>query len=99
MSDKVFVEPDPQLDPYISSGIVEITTKRGQRYRGEILRPKGHPMNAMTDADIEKKFSSMAGKLMSEKQMRQIIDTVYRLDTLNEIGELIKLLVVPEQRL
>ena len=80
-------------------GIVEITTKNGKKYRCEVLRPKGHPMNPMTDADVENKFRSMAGKLMDEQQMRQIIDTVYRLDTLNDIGELVKLLVVPEQRL
>ncbi|MBI2988366.1 MAG: MmgE/PrpD family protein, partial [Deltaproteobacteria bacterium] len=60
-------------------------------------RPKGHPMNPMTDADIEEKFRSMAGKFMGEQQMRQIIDTVYNLEKLDDIGKLVKLLVVPKQ--
>ena len=54
-------------------------------------------MNPMTDADIEEKFRSMAGKYFSEKQMMQIIDTVYNLEKLDDIGDLAKLLVFPGQ--
>ena len=54
-------------------------------------------MNPMTDADVEEKFRSMAGKLMVEEQMRQIIDTVYNLDKLDDIGDLVKMLVIPGQ--
>ncbi|MBI2986191.1 MAG: MmgE/PrpD family protein [Deltaproteobacteria bacterium] len=97
LADKVFVERDPKLDEFSSPGIVEITTKKGQKYHCELLQPKGHPMNPMTDADIEEKFRSMAGKFMDEKQMRQVIDTVYNLEKLDDIGELVKLLVVPEK--
>ncbi|MBI2987665.1 MAG: MmgE/PrpD family protein [Deltaproteobacteria bacterium] len=95
--DKVSIEPARQLDKYSSPGIVEIITKKGQKYRCEVLQPKGHPMNPMSDADVERKFRSMAGKFMGEKQMRQIIDTVYNLEKLDDIGELIKLLVAPGQ--
>ena len=37
-------------------------------------------MNPMTDADIEAKFRSMAGKFMGEQQMSQIIDSVRDLE-------------------
>jgi len=33
---------------------------------------------------------------MDEKQMRQIIDTVYNLEKLDDIGELVKLLVAAQ---
>jgi len=97
MADRVFVEPDPKTDEFLSSGIVEITTKKGQKYICQVLHPKGHPMNPMTDADVEEKFRSMAGKLMGEQQMSRIIDTIYNLDKLDDIGELVKLLVIPGQ--
>ncbi len=97
MSDKVFVEPDPKLDEFLSSGIVEIITKKSQKYRCEVFYPKGHPMNPMTDGDVEEKFRSMVGKFMGEKQMREIITTIYNLDELHDIGELLKLLVIPGQ--
>jgi 2-methylcitrate dehydratase PrpD len=80
-----------------SPGIVEITTKKGQKYRCEVFQPNGHPMNPMSDADVEEKFRSMAGKVMGEKQMSQIIDTVYNLEKVGDIGELLNLLVVSGQ--
>jgi 2-methylcitrate dehydratase len=95
--DKVSVEQYPKLEGFSSPGIVEITTKEGGKYDCEVLLPKGHPMNPMTDADVEEKFRSMAGKFMGEKQMRQIIDTVYNLEKLDDIGKLLKMLVFPQQ--
>jgi len=97
LADKVTVEADPELDRFESSGIVEITTRRGEKFRCEVLRPKGHPMNPMTDADIEGKFRSMARKFMHDQQMSQIINAVYNLEKLDDIGGLIKLLVIPGQ--
>ena len=94
---KVFVEPDPKTDEFLSSGIVQITTKKGQKYNCQILHPKGHPMNPMSDADVEDKFRSMAGKLVGDPQMQQIIDTIYNLEKLDDVGRLLKLLVIPGQ--
>ena len=54
-------------------------------------------MNPMTDADVEEKFRSMAGKFMDEKQMGRIMDTVYNLEQLDDIAKLTRLLVVPGQ--
>ncbi|MBI2986079.1 MAG: MmgE/PrpD family protein [Deltaproteobacteria bacterium] len=95
--DKIVVESDPKLENFSSAGITEVTTKNGQKYRCEVLQPKGHPMNPMTDADVEEKFCSMAGKFMGEQQMRQIVDTVYNLEKIDDIGELVKLLVIRGQ--
>jgi 2-methylcitrate dehydratase len=95
--DKILVEPDPRLEEFSSPGIAEITTKNGEKYRCEVLHPKGHPMNPVTDADLEEKFRSMACKFMDEKQMSQIIDAIYNLDKVEDVGELVNLLVVPEQ--
>jgi 2-methylcitrate dehydratase len=97
LADKIFVEPDPDLEEFDSPGIVEINTKKGEKYSSRVVYPKGHPMNPMTDTDVEKKFRSMASKFMDEKQMRQIVDTVYHLEKLDDIGELIKLLVARER--
>jgi 2-methylcitrate dehydratase len=95
--DKILVEPDPRLEEFSSPGIAEITTKNGEKYRCEVLHPKGHPMNPVTDADLEEKFRSMACKFMDEQRVRRIIDAIYNLDKVEDVGELVKLLVVPEQ--
>ena len=95
--DKVVVEPDPSLEEFSSPGIAEITTKKGEKYRCEIHHPKGHPMNPVTDADLEEKFRSMASEFMDENQMSRVIDAIYNLEKLEDISGLIKLLVIPEQ--
>lgn len=100
LADKIFIDPDPKLDEVASMGsgpaIAEIITKKGEKYRCEVLQPRGHPMNPVTDADIEEKFRGMAGKFIAEKQMSQIVHNVYSLEKLGDISELIKLLVIPE---
>ena len=90
--DKIVLEPDPTLDGFDAPAIAEITTNKGEKYNCKVLLPKGHPMNPMTDADVEEKFRSLAGKFMGEKQMMQIIDTVHNLEKLDDIGDLAKLL-------
>jgi 2-methylcitrate dehydratase len=94
LAEKIVIEPDPRLDEFLCAGIVEITTNKGDKYHCEVLLPKGHPLNPMADADIEKKFRGMAGKFMAERQLEQIIDTIYSLDKINDIHDLTKLLVV-----
>jgi 2-methylcitrate dehydratase len=94
--DKIFVEADPSLEEFSSPGIAEITTKRGEKYSCENRHPKGHPMNPMTDADLEEKFRSMAGKFMDESQMSRIIDSIYNSENLEDIGGLVELLVIPD---
>ena len=62
--DKIFIEEDPRLkeEEFNSPAVVEITTNKGQKYSCEVLRPKGHPMNPMTDDDIAEKFlTTLAG--------------------------------------
>ncbi len=102
LAKRISIGPDPKLDEVSSFGgsgpaIVQIITKNGQNYTCEVLRPKGHPMNAATEADVEEKFRSMAGKFMGGEQMAKIVDTVSNLETLDDIGGLVKLLVIPQE--
>ena len=97
LADKVFIEPDPKLEELALPDIVEITTRNGDHYSDQVDYPKGHPVNPMTDTDIEEKFRSMAGKFMRDEQMAKVITTISNLDKLDDVGELVKLLVIPVQ--
>jgi 2-methylcitrate dehydratase len=91
--DKVTIEGDPELDKISPTGISEIVTRQGKRYRLKVDYPKGHPLNPMTDQEIEEKFSSMAERLMSPSQTKAVFDVVWALENVDDIGALIKRLV------
>jgi len=91
--DKVVLQGDPSLDKARPAGISEIVTKQGQTYRCRVDYPRGHARNPMTDGEIVEKFKSMAAKRMKEDQMKRVIDTVFSLDEVEDIGELNQLMV------
>ncbi len=91
--DKVVLQGDPNLDKVRPAGISEIITKQGKRFKCRIDYPRGHALNPMTDGEIVDKFRGMAKKHMGDKQMTEIIETVFELDKLSDIGKLTRLMV------
>ena len=91
--DKVVLQGDPSLDKVRPAGISEIVTKQGQTYRCRIDYPRGHARNPMTDDEIVDKFKSMAMKRMKEVQVHRLIDMVFSLDDVEDIGKLTPLMV------
>jgi 2-methylcitrate dehydratase len=92
LNNKIIFEADPGLC-FPAAGITEITTKQGETYRQRIDYPKGTIHNPMTDQELEDKFRSLASKFMSEAQMKEGIDAIYKIDKLKDVRELMNLLV------
>lgn len=95
--DKVILQGDPSLDKARPAGISEISTKQGQTYRCRVDYPRGHARNPMTDREIVEKFKSMASRYMRDKQIDQIVDVVFALDKLEDVGMLNRLMVFGSQ--
>jgi len=95
--DKVILQGDPSLDKVRPAGISEISTKQGQTYRCRVDYPRGHARNPMTDGEIVEKFKSMASRYMRDKQIDQIVDVVFALDKLEDVGMLNRLMVFGSQ--
>jgi 2-methylcitrate dehydratase len=91
--DKVVLEGDPNLDKARPAGISEIITGQGKKYSLRVDYPRGHARNPMTDDEIADKFKGMASRHMSDEHMNQLIDTVFALEELDDIGKLNGLLV------
>ncbi len=91
--DKVSLEVNTELDRFGRAGITEITTKRGVKYSCRVDYPKGHPRNPMTDEELRSKFRSMASKFMDERRLEEIIGTIFDLESIGDIGQLMELLV------
>ena len=94
---KINFSVDPEFNkvfPKVRPSFVEIKTKKGKNYSQQVDYPRGAPENPMTDKELEAKFTGMASKVMGDKQIRQIFDMCYNLEGVEDIGELMKLLVV-----
>ena len=95
--DRITLKIDPEMDKLPRSGMSEITTKDGKRYTLKVDYPKGDPKNSMSDQELEDKFKSMASKFMTTEQMERVIGTIYRLESLDNIGSLMRELVFQEK--
>lgn len=68
--------------------IVEIVLKNGERICQPSGLPKGHPLNPMSDGELEAKFLDMSGPVMSEARARSFLDTIWALEGLSDINQL-----------
>ena len=79
---------------YKSPTTVEIKTKDGKRFSKYIEIPKGDPQNPFTEQDHIDKLINMASWLgMEQSQIDELIQTLSRVETLETISELTRLLV------
>jgi 2-methylcitrate dehydratase len=72
---------------------VEISTTDGRSLSAEAQFPKGHFRNPLSDADLERKFRTMARASMREPQLQRAFDAIWRLDEMADVSELARTLV------
>jgi 2-methylcitrate dehydratase len=80
--------PEANLD------CVEVITKSGKRYKERVLFQRGHYRNPMTDEELEGKFRSLARGLLSERQTNLVLEHLWNLDQVDNIGQVMELLRV-----
>ncbi len=59
---------------------VVIKTKDGKEYSEYLEYPKGDPREPMTIEDIENKFKSLSGKLLTKKKQKKIKEMIFNCD-------------------
>lgn len=70
---------------------IEITTKKGERYREMVLYPKGHPKNPMSDEEIEGKFRGLTGRFLSPSKIDKLLDRLWHLEEIGDLTEIVTL--------
>jgi 2-methylcitrate dehydratase len=94
---KIKISVDTELDklyPPARPACLEIRSKKGPSFRARVDYPKGDPQNPMTDEEVQAKFRKLANRLMGKCQIDRIIEVVNRIEKIDDIGEITKLLVV-----
>lgn len=74
---------------------VTVRTAAGHVYRQEMDHPLGHPRSPMSDSQVEEKFRVLAGKKLDRARIRKLIQSVWTLERLKDIGALMPLLRIP----
>jgi len=73
---------------------VSVRTAMGKEYVKQVDFPLGHPRNPMSDREVEEKFRALAAGKLDRAQAGKVIDLVWKLDRLKDIGSLMPLLKV-----
>jgi len=84
--DKTIPEPGPYCPV-----TVELTD--GTRFAYTARIAKGHPENPMTENEVLDKFRSNAKSVISEKQSKELIATILKLETVDNLRALVNLLI------
>ncbi|MEM7734328.1 MAG: MmgE/PrpD family protein [Deinococcota bacterium] len=72
---------------------VKITTKDGTVYEGRVEHAKGEPENMLSEVEFEQKFRRLVEDCLPTEHIQQIIDLCSRLESLEDVGDLVKLAV------
>lgn len=71
--------------------VVRVETADGTRYEGRVDYAKGEPENMLSDRAFEDKFRRLVGDLLPDAQVDRLLSTVSRLETLEDVGTLLRL--------
>lgn len=85
---KVKVTVDPKLSsmwPVTAPGRVTVRTSSGT-VATEILYPRGHVRNPMTDAELGAKFTAMVGARMSPGASERALSALWSVDAAKDLG-------------
>ena len=97
---KVSVTADPELSqayPEAMPNQVEVRTAHGKSHALKVTYPKGHPKRPLSDHELEEKFISLTARALPKKQIRRLLDRLWKLDSLKKMDELFPLCCLPNQ--
>jgi 2-methylcitrate dehydratase len=86
---KVKVDEDPRHTgayPEAAPGRVRVRMKDGKVHESEVMYPKGHSKNPMSDAEIIAKFNNMTAARLSAANRRQVFDLIENIDKVSDVG-------------
>jgi 2-methylcitrate dehydratase len=89
--EKMTVTGDATFTHY--QGAAEIVTRDGRRLHKRVDVPHGVGNDPLSDAELETKFRELASPYMSEAQASVLVEACWRTETLEDVGQLAKLMV------
>ena len=95
LTDLVVLEHVAEYDPIPPAAEVEIRLRSGDVLKRRVDHPKGNTQNKMTDDELRDKFIDCANGRLTNSQVDRIVETCFALESLDDIGDLFGLMVLP----
>ena len=89
---KASAEADKHM-PHAMRCFFRLVTKSGAEFSTLVDHHKGHWKNPMDDADIEKKFRTLAKKVLPDAKTDALLQRLWQLEDVVDAGEVLKLTV------
>ena len=84
---------DDRLDSLYPEGAparVTIRTKAGQTLSKEVIYPRGHAKNQLSDADVLAKFHELTAARLNDAQRTSVLETLLKLEGVSDVTTVIK---------
>jgi 2-methylcitrate dehydratase len=94
LMNKIKVSENPEfskLFPEAVMSVIEVVTRSGEKLVERATYPKGHTRNPMSDQEVEAKFMGLCQGTLPPDRCRQALETLWRLDDIPDIGQVIDL--------
>jgi 2-methylcitrate dehydratase len=95
MLKKVEIVADPELHklyPEKFPSNIEIYTKDGKVFKGEMYYAKGSAKNPFSDEEVNDKFRGLAVPVIGKERTEKIISMIENLESVKDVSELAALL-------
>ncbi len=90
---KIKVRSDARISSLYPEGAparVTIRTKAGQTVSEEVIYPRGHAKNPLSEADVVAKFHEFTAARLNAAQRAQLLDTLAHLERVGDISSVIR---------
>ncbi len=90
---KIEMRSDDRLDSLYPEGAparVTIRTKAGQTLSKEVIYPRGHAKNQLSDADVLAKFHELTAARLNDAQRTSVLETLLKLEGVSDVTTVIK---------
>jgi 2-methylcitrate dehydratase len=74
-----------------------VRTAAGKEYASHVDYPHGHPKHPMSDHEVEAKFRKLTMGKLERSRAQRVIEMIWNLDTLKDVGTLMPLLEVTKR--
>lgn len=75
-----------------------LTLNDGRSYTEHVAHATGSPDNPVTDAQLDRKFRELAGSVLPKARVRRLLATLWQLEQVSDVGEIIRLCRIPNRR-